>query len=135
MGKDSKWQRRALIILCAVLALILAGLIAATAFARYYLGLIGRYDENDDTLSPDHVATMTDPADFPDGPGVSQRIPLRPRCHCEGSPRKEGVILQVGFFKMLYSQRGEITTELDFQMCYGILLIRTIQFKMEMENV
>lgn len=66
MGKDSKWQCRALIILCAVLALILAGLIAATAFARYYLGLIGRYDENDDTLSPDHVATMTDPADFPD---------------------------------------------------------------------
>ena len=66
MGKKFHWQHRALTILCVVLALILAGLLVATVFLRHYLSMIGRFDDNDTPLSPEYVATMTDPSDFPD---------------------------------------------------------------------
>lgn len=58
------WERIGLITLCVVLALILVGLIFATTYVNYLLGLVARTDDyHDDTLSPEQMATATESLD------------------------------------------------------------------------
>lgn len=64
MNQSVKWQKIALSALCVVLALVLILLIFATTYVHYLLGRLGRVDpENDDTLSPEDLATATESLD------------------------------------------------------------------------
>lgn len=47
--KNSNWQRNALMVLCAVLALVLFVLIFATAYVNYLLGRLNRVDPNNES--------------------------------------------------------------------------------------
>lgn len=58
------WERIGLIALCVVLALILVGLIFATTYVNYLLGLVSRTEGNhDETLSSEQMATATESLD------------------------------------------------------------------------
>lgn len=55
------WQKVSLIVLCALLALILVGLIFATTYVHHLLGMVGRTDDSyDETLSSEQMATATE---------------------------------------------------------------------------
>lgn len=59
-----KYQRKILITLCIVLALVLVGLICAAVWVDRLLGMVDRTDESDDaTLSSEELATMTEETD------------------------------------------------------------------------
>lgn len=63
-GVRPNWERIGLIVLCVVLALILVGLIFATTFVNYLLGLVNRTDDNhNETLSSEDMATATETID------------------------------------------------------------------------
>lgn len=64
MNKSVKWQKTALIILCAVLALILVLMTFGTVYVHYLLSLLGRGDPGESpTLSPEDLATATESLD------------------------------------------------------------------------
>ena len=61
-SKKVSWQKISLIALCAVLALVLAVLIAATAYVNHLFGMItveGEY--TDETLSSSEYDDITEP--------------------------------------------------------------------------
>ena len=59
-----KYQRRILIAICVVLALVLVGLICAAVWVDRLLGMVDRTDPSDDeTLSSEEIATMTEETD------------------------------------------------------------------------
>lgn len=69
------WQRVSLIVLCVVLALVLCALLFATAYVHHLLNLVSNSSDSlNGTLSPEDMATATDPDNDPDftGPTVGQ---------------------------------------------------------------
>lgn len=63
--RRTSWSRVTLLVLCALLALVLAGLIVATVFAEHWLSLINRPDSTHGTLSSKDLEDLysTDPDD------------------------------------------------------------------------
>lgn len=60
----ARWQKICLSILCAVLSLILIVMVFATAYVHHLLGKMGNVSAgNDDTLSPEQMATATETMD------------------------------------------------------------------------
>ena len=58
------WERASLIALCVVLTVVLVGLIFATTYVNYLLGLVNRVDGNiDETLSSEQMETATESLD------------------------------------------------------------------------
>ncbi len=64
MSRKARWQKTALGILCAVLALILTVLTFATVYVHQLLDMVGKVPVGgDDTLSPEALATATESLD------------------------------------------------------------------------
>ncbi len=63
MNNSARWQKAALSVLCVVLALILILMIFATVYINYLLNLMGNAPVDDETLSPEQLATATESLD------------------------------------------------------------------------
>ncbi len=61
MNNAAKWQKTALGVLCAILALVLIVMIFGTVYIHHLLSLVSRApDGSEDTLSPEDMATATE---------------------------------------------------------------------------